>query len=136
MKRSTTTLIGAGALTAAIVGFGATVPSLAETLTTTAQGSDDQASTEETTAPQDGTDSDQGTSARGAEGDRHEGRGGHGGRRGGLDLSVASQTLGLSEDELITQLQDGTTTLDIRLVPQGGIGEAPKVSAVTIVSVD
>ena len=34
------------------------------------------------------------------------------------------------------QLQDGTATLDIRLVPQGGIGEAPKVSAVTIVSVD
>lgn len=34
------------------------------------------------------------------------------------------------------QLQDGSATLDIRLVPQGGIGEAPKVSAVTIVSVD
>lgn len=34
------------------------------------------------------------------------------------------------------QLQDGTATLDIRLVPQGGVGEAPKVSAVTIVSVD
>jgi tyrosinase len=35
------------------------------------------------------------------------------------------------------QLQDGTATLDIRLVPRGDFeGEAPKVSAVTIVSVD
>jgi urease gamma subunit len=40
---------------------------------------------------------------------RPEGRG----HRGGVDLSVAAETLGLSEDELRTQLRDGSTLAEV-----------------------
>jgi hypothetical protein len=39
----------------------------------------------------------------------HEGRG----HRGGFDLSVAAETLGLSEDDLRTQLEDGKTLAEV-----------------------
>jgi hypothetical protein len=87
----TTKTLAAAAMTAAIAGgtlIGATIG------TPFASGAQDN--TEATTQ-----------SAEDSAG--HEGRG----HRGGLDLSVAAETLGLSEDDLRTQLEEGKTLADV-----------------------
>lgn len=117
MTTSRATIIGVSALTAAVVGFGATAPSLADNLGLLTSSED--ATTDEGTG-QDGTDDaadDQWPGARG-----HHRMGGMGGMGGSMGmhgpgaqqgdhpmLATAADALGLTEDELLTELQDGRT---------------------------
>ena len=117
MSTSRATIIGVTALTAAVVGFGATAPSLADNLGLLASSED--ATTDDGTG-QDGTDDtvdDQWPGPRG-----HHRMGGMGGMGGGMGmhgpgaqagdhpmLATAAETLGLSEEELLTELRDGQT---------------------------
>lgn len=127
MKTSTATALGVTTLTVAVVGFGASVPSLADNLGLVAVGSTDDSATtsdgtgsgttdEGTTEGTEGTDGTQ----DGTEDDWAErGPGGHHGMRGGPGmggmglLDTAAETLGLTEEELMTQLQDGSTLGEI-----------------------
>ncbi|SOC56854.1 hypothetical protein [Ornithinimicrobium cerasi] len=121
MKTSRATVIGVSVLTAAVVGLGASAPSLADNLglvtstedsPTTDDGSTDDGSTDDTTDERFGPRGHHGM------GDgRHGGMGGMGGMGGGMGapadghgmIGTAAETLGLTEDELLTELRDGRT---------------------------
>ena len=132
--KTSTTLLGVTTLTAAVVGFGATAPSLATNLGLMPAGSSDSATaTEDPT--DDGADdraddgvggtggTDQGQEdmfwghgprgGHGPHGDHGPRMGGHGPQMGGHGpgqmLDTAATTLGLTEDELMTRLQAGDT---------------------------
>ncbi|GAA5163830.1 hypothetical protein [Ornithinimicrobium tianjinense] len=122
MKTSTATIMGVSALTAAVVGFGATAPSLATNLGLVgASTTDDSSSTDDssTSGEDSTTDGSWGPGMHGRMGAMHErmgDRGGHmPGHMGGPGqmMETAAETLGLSEDELLTQLQDGSTLGEI-----------------------
>jgi uncharacterized protein YidB (DUF937 family) len=90
--------LAAAAMTAAIAGgtlFGATLG------TPFASGAQDNTEATTTTEATDATEA--------PDGDHAEGRG----HRGGFDLSVAAETLGLSEDDLKAQLEEGKTLAEI-----------------------
>lgn len=107
------TVLGAGALTAAAIGLGASAPSVADTLSAAVQGSDDGATTT-ADADQDATTDSQTDSDGDGRPDGHRPGHGHGpGPRGGADLETAAQTLGLEQEELRTQLQAGSTLGEI-----------------------
>lgn len=108
MKRSTTTLLGVTTLTAAVVGFGAAVPSLADDLTSVVAGGDQATATDEAQDGGAAGTTDPAGRPDGAEGPRgsHHGPGHHG---PGRDLGAAAETLGLTQEELRTQLRGGST---------------------------
>ena len=107
MKTSTASILGASALTAAVVGFGVALPSLADEDPATVTSSADGAA--ETADPQ-GEDEGAAVTGPGAEGGMRGGPGGMGhGPGGGLALTAAADALGVTEDELLTQLQSGST---------------------------
>lgn len=121
MKTSTATIMGVSALTAAVVGFGATAPSLATNLGFVSASSTDDSST----SGDDGTTEDSwgpgmhgrmgGPMGQGGMGAMHERMGDPGGHMAGHGemMETVADTLGLSEDELITRLQDGATLGEI-----------------------
>lgn len=106
MKTSTATLLGAAALTAAVVGFGVAIPSIAEDDSTSiAQSADPAAATDD---PATATDDPESSGSGG----QVPGGGGPGAemRPGAVDLiATAAEALGLSEDELLSELQAGST---------------------------
>ena len=127
MKTSTATILGVSALTAAVVGFGATAPSLATNLGLVGASSTDDSSTSGDDGTTDGTwgpgmhgrmgglMGQGGMGGTGGMGDMHERMGEMAGHMGGHGqmLETVAETLGLSEDELLTQLQDGATLGEI-----------------------
>jgi hypothetical protein len=119
---SRATIIGVTALTAAVVGFGATAPSLADNLGLLTSSED--ATTDDGTG-QDETDDaadDQWPGPRGHHRMGGMGGVGMGGPGGGMGmhgpgaqegdhpmLATAAESLGLSEEDLLAELRDGQT---------------------------
>jgi hypothetical protein len=112
-------VMGAAALAAALAGGGALGVALGTPVvsgaqsdggtTTTAAPSDDSTTT---TAPDTTTTPDATTPPD--DGPGRDGGFGHRGRHGGnVDLAVAAEALGITEDELRTQIQAGTSIADI-----------------------
>lgn len=108
MKTSIATALGVSGLTAAVIGFGVAVPSLAEDASTTSTTTEDSASTSDPAA--EGTTEDE-DDVRDPHGGGADGPRGHGPR--GLPLTTAADTLGLTAEELGTQLAEGTTLGEI-----------------------
>jgi hypothetical protein len=115
VKTSTVSMLSASALAATIIGFGVAAPSIAEETGTTTTAEDAATNTEDL-----------------PEGDLPEGPGpghgpGHGpGPVGHLD--TAAETLGLSTDELVEQLHDGTTLGEI--ADEAGVDRQTLVDAI------
>ncbi|WP_281965266.1 hypothetical protein [Serinicoccus marinus] len=116
MKTSTATALGVTGLTAAVIGFGVAVPSLAEDDAQTTTTVDAATGTAEPDAPQapegaptpEVTTTPDGTTPPGPGMPAAPGPGAMAGPHG-LSLATAAQVLGLDEEDLLTQLAEGTT---------------------------
>lgn len=129
MKTSTVSMLSASALAATIIGFGVAAPSIAEETGTTTTAEDAATDSEDT----GGEDTDaEALPDELPEGDLPEGPGpghgpGHGpGPVGHLDS--AAETLGLSTDELVEQLHDGSTLGEI--ADEAGVDRQTLVDAI------
>ncbi|MFK5582806.1 hypothetical protein [Serinicoccus sp. LYQ131] len=124
MKTSTVSMLSASALAATIIGFGVAAPSIAEETGT------DQSTT--TTTEDAATDTEDTEAEALPEGDLPEGPGpGHGPGRGPGPvghLDTAAETLGLSTDELVEQLHDGSTLGE--LADEAGVERQTLVDAI------
>lgn len=124
MKTSTVSMLSASALAATIIGFGVAAPSIAEE-TGTGQGTT-------TTTEDAATDTEDTTTDELPEDDLPQGPGpghgpGHGpGPVGHLD--TAAEILGLSTDELVEQLHDGSTLGEI--ADEAGVDRQTLVDAI------
>jgi hypothetical protein len=109
-------LVGAAAMTAALAGGGALGMLIGTPVVSGAQTEDPSTTTtapedSTTTTTPDTTDSETAPDPAACEG----GRGGHGfGHRGRFfDLAVAADALGITEDELRTELEGGSSIADV-----------------------
>ncbi|MFK5690786.1 hypothetical protein ACI3EY_14060 [Ornithinimicrobium sp. LYQ92] len=129
MKTSTVGMLSASALAATIIGFGVAAPSIAEE---TGTDQSTTTTTEDAATDTEDTDSEDTEAEALPEGDLPEGPGpghgpGHGpGPVGHLD--TAAETLGLSTDELVEQLHDGSTLGDI--ADEAGVDRQTLVDAI------